>query len=104
MDIVEGWTGRIEWQAKKDGVVVDLSGVESCFSLRDKHGASISMTCTDATEVITATCGYVGLNPSTGTFLEDGSPYSLRLKVVDSTPTTVYFPSGTAESIIVRSA
>ena len=103
IEIVQGWTGRIELQAKKDGEVVDLTGMTTCFNLRDKHGVSVSTTCASATEVITTTCGHVGLNPSPTTFSVDGSPYTLRLKVIDSAPVTVWFPSGIAETVIVRS-
>ena len=103
IDLVEGWTGSLEWQLKKDLVVVDLTGLTTCAILRDNDGTLISTTCADAVQYLTAACGHLGFYPSTGTFVHAQQPYQIRFKVTDGFGLVVFFPSGAAEPITVYS-
>lgn len=102
-DIVEGWTGRLEYQLKKDRTTQDLTGLTVTASVRDRHDVYVSTTCAGAVDVITTTCGHVGYNPNSTTFTHDDSPYELRFRVADLAGAVVFFPSGDGERITVRS-
>lgn len=103
VDLVEGWTGSLEWQLKKDLVVVDLTGMTTCAILKDNDGTLISTTCADAVTYITATCGHLGFWPNPTTFTHANQPYQIRFKVTDTLGYIVYFPSGAAETLTVHS-
>ena len=104
IDLVEGWTARLEWQLKKDSVVMNLTGLSACALIKDERGNDITTTCADGTVVITASCGHVGIWPtSTGMFSATASPYKLRFKITDMMNGVVFFPSGREETITVFS-
>jgi hypothetical protein len=103
IDIVTGWTGRLEWKLKKDGVSADLTGLTVSAHVKDRANTYISTTCAGAVDVVTTTCGHVGYNPNSTSFDASKSPYEIRFEVADVTGAKVFYPSGTGERITVRS-
>jgi hypothetical protein len=103
IDVVSGWTGRLEWKLKKDGVSADLTGLTVTAYVKDRTNTYISTTCAGAVDVITTTCGHVGYNPNSTSFDAAKSPYEIRFRVVDLVGSKVFYPSGAGERITVRS-
>ena len=98
-----GWTGRLEFTAKADGVGVDLTGLTVTAQLRGFSQAAYVDTVGDVVlDNQTTNPGgwFLDADPTDFTYLQ--SPYSIRLKVVDGVGKTVYFSSAVeADTIAV---
>ena len=105
VDLVSGWTGRLDFQLLTDGTPVSLSTADKVSPfLVDKNGAETAVSSSDIT-VITASSGAVGYNPaSTNVFSAGVQPYTLRFKVVDVNSKIVYYPNADPMTIGVKSA
>lgn len=99
VDIVEGWTGSVDFQLKEDGTAADLGSDTMIAEARDRQRQSVTLT-GDLT-VVTATDGKVRLNPDTGDFVSSESPYELRFKRTTGSG-IVYYPNEEAVRVNVR--
>lgn len=96
VDIVEGWSGAIDFRLLADGSAQNLSGFTVTGQGYNRLGSPVTLT----GDVVTssATGGLVRLTPDTEDFTADGSPYELRFKATDGAG-IIFFPS--AEPIII---
>src|SRR3989304_757129 len=99
VEIVEGWTGNIDFQLKEDDAPANLGTDAVAPTAIDKKRQSVTLA-GDLT-IVTATAGKVRLNPDTGDFLATSSPYELRIKRTTGTG-VVFYPSGDAVIVDVR--
>lgn len=97
--IVEGWTGSMDFRLLADGDPQNLTGmtVEAVGYNRLKQAVVL----TGDLSILSATGGTVRLQPDTGDFLEEQSPYELRFKVLDG-GLAVFFPSEEPIAVKVR--
>jgi hypothetical protein len=99
VNIVEGWTGALDFSLLSDGAPQSLTGLtvtgQAVNRLREVVDLSSDVT------VLSATAGTVRLLPDTTDFLAAQSPYELRFRATDAT-SIVFFPSEEAVSVIVR--
>lgn len=104
LPLVQGWTGRIEYQLKSDNVSQALTTADSVAPwIFDKNEAVVA-TSSGQVDVITASCGHVGWNPaSTATLTAAGAPYTMRFRVSDGLGKTVFYPNDDPVRIGVRS-
>lgn len=89
--LVEGWTGAVDYQLKKDGVALNLTGMTVALVAQDKNRAAVTFTGTVA--VVDAATGKVQFNPAAADFDHQKSPYFVRWKVTDAASKVVYFPN-----------
>lgn len=99
VEIVEGWTGAIDFQLTEDGTPANLTGDTVTAEARDKTRTAVTLT-GDLT-VTSATSGKVRINPDTGDFPASRSPYELRFKRV-SGGLAVWYPQAEAIVLDVR--
>ncbi len=100
VEIVEGWSGGLDFQLLNDGVAQNLSTMTVTGQSRNRLRQLVDLA--SDVSVLTATDGTVRLTPDTGDFPAANSPYELRFKVVDAATNIVFFPSGEAVVLIVR--
>ncbi len=103
VELVEAWTGPIDMQLKADGVGPDLTGTTVALILRGNDDALVD-TSGDVSIIAPATAGKVRYSPGAADLVAAKSPYRARWKVTDAGSKVVYFPNGTADQWIVRSA
>lgn len=111
MDLVEGWTGSLDFQLNREAVrgttassgPQDLSGTTVSLVLRGQKG-EIVRNSTEGVSVLNPTSGIVRYTPrSSSDLLTARSPYTARFRVQGSTGDIVYFPSGKADVWTVHS-
>lgn len=100
VEIVEGWSGPLDFSLLNDGVAQNLTGITITGQATNRLAQLVDLS-SDVT-VLSATDGQVRLTPDTGDFPAEQSPYELRFKAVDGTNAIVFFPSGEAITLIVR--
>jgi hypothetical protein len=98
--IVEGWSGPLDFELLNDGAIQNLTSMTVTGQAFNRLKQAVTLT-SDVT-ILSATDGQVRLTPDTGDFVESGSPYELRFKVVDGSSQIVFFPSDEPISLIVR--
>jgi hypothetical protein len=91
-ELVEGWTGPLDFVLKADGVVVDLTGMTVDLLLTGKDGSAIDTTA-DVT-VPTPASGLVRYSPDAADVLLSKTPLKARWKVTDGAGKVVFFPNG----------
>jgi hypothetical protein len=101
VEIVEGWTGPLDFELLSDGTPQNLTSIGVSGRALDRDKQSVTLT-SDVT-IVTATEGLVRLTPDTGDFSASGSPYELRFMATDGAGGIVFYPSGEGITLIVRS-
>lgn len=102
IDLVEGWTGNIDFTLLADGTAANLTGCSLELILRDRAGSQID-TSSDASIQVAAS-GTVRYTPDSTDLAAAGSPYSARWKVTDGSAKVTYFPSGEPDRWVVWKA
>jgi hypothetical protein len=100
LELVEGWTGNVDYALKADGELVDLTAMSLQLVLKDSALTVVSVTGT--VSIFSASSGGVTFVPASGDLLASSSPYSARFKVTDSGGKTVFFPSSHPEKWLVH--
>ena len=101
IDVIEGWTGPLEFILLADGSAVDLTGITSAVTEAKRlNGTAITLTGTTA--VSDAANGKVKFSPAAADLKEADSPASVRFKVTDGSSKITYFPSGDAFTWKIR--
>lgn len=100
VNIAEGWSAPIDFQLFNDDVAQDLTNMTVTGQAYDRLKNAVALA--SDVSVLTATAGKVRLTPDTDDFVEEGSPYELRFKVVDSGNAAAFFPSAEPVAVIVR--
>ena len=100
LDIVEGWTGPIDFQLKEDDVAANLTGDTVIAQAVTRR--RVTSVLTGDLSILAATDGKVRLTPDTGDFLAAQSPYELRFKRTLAGGGDVWYPSGEAVLLKVR--
>lgn len=93
VEVVEGWTDRLEFTLKADGVAVELPE-DVTLNLRDVNGELVNYD--DEVEIDpdqTANKGKVYFDPPEGAFLAANGPYRARFRVEDGDGLVVFFPN-----------
>ena len=98
--IVEGWSAPLDFTLLNDGVAQNLTSMTLTGVAYNRVGVAVDLS-SDVT-VLSATAGTVRLTPDTGDFVQSGSPYDLRFKIVDSSTQSAFFPSDESIALIVR--
>lgn len=100
-NIVEGWTGRLEFTLKADGTAINGTGLtlSDCL-VTGKDGTEVTTT-GDFGWLVQAS-GTVYLDADAADFAASKSPYKVRFKVTDGTGKVVYFPNAAADTITVH--
>lgn len=101
-DVVEGWTGDLDYQLKADGVIVNLTGMTVVLVLTDKDGTAV--TTTGNITVFDAVNGKVRYRPDATDLVAAKSPYTMHWKVTDGASRDVFFPNGAADVLKVHKA
>jgi hypothetical protein len=91
-EVVEGWTGPLDFTLKANGVAVDLTGMTVIFILKDKDGAAIDTS--GNASVVTPAAGLVSYSPDAGDLVAAKTPHSARWRVTDGGGKVVFFPHG----------
>lgn len=91
LEIVEGWTGPVDMQLKKNGSPVSLTGCTVTLVLRGKDGLNIDTA--SNISVLDAPTGQVRYLPDAGDLVAAKTPHWARFRVVDASSKIVFFPS-----------
>ena len=104
VEIVEGWTGRLDFQLQVCSTSLSISANDTVSAwLHDRTGATVTTSTGTITEVA-ATCGHVGFTVCTSCHYKATlSPYTLRFHIKDAAGLVVLFPNADAVVIQVRS-
>jgi hypothetical protein len=104
VQLVQGWTGRLDFQLLADAAGIQLSTSDTVQPwLFDRNCDEVATSSGDIT-VITASCGVVGYSPkTTGTLLGGLSDYTLRFRVKDTNDDYVFFPNEDPITLQIRS-
>jgi hypothetical protein len=100
VEIVEGWTGPLDFRLLADGSALDISGMTVELLLTAQDGTAIDTT--GDTSITDATDGEVRYLPDPTDLDSDDSPILMRWKVTDDLGRVVYHPSGRPAVIAVR--
>lgn len=98
--IVEGWTGNLDFALTADGVAIDGTGSTVTLVLRTRNGMSVPTT--GKVAWLAQASGTVRYQPALADLKADQSPYEARFKVTDGSSKDVYFPNGQADAWTVR--
>lgn len=102
-EIVESWTGPVDFVLKIDGVAAVLSSDDVVtLILRGADRKVISTT--GEVSILVPSEGKVRYVPSPYDFVASRGPYYARFQVVDVTSRKVFFPNGAADLITVYPA
>lgn len=101
IEVVEGWTGDLDFVLQADGVAVDLTGATVELILY-KSDETLIDTSSDIT-VTDAASGAVSYSPDETDLLASESPLRSRFKVTDGSGKVVYFPNARMDTWTVRS-
>lgn len=99
IEVVEGWTGPLDFTLKGDGVAVDLTGCTVLLQLWDLADAAITLAGTTA--IVSAVLGQVRFSPAAADLTKARSPIKGRFKVTDGAGKITYFPNGDADRWVV---
>ena len=99
-EIVEGWTGDLDFQLNADGSPQNLTGMTVELILKKSDGEPID-TAGDVS-VFDAVEGKVRYSPDPAELQSGASPLTVRWKVTDGVGKIVYWPSGAAATIHVH--
>lgn len=99
VEIVEGWSARLDFCLKENGEAKDLSAFTMTAEAVDRNKRPVTLTGNLGT--LTATAGTVRLIPDTGDFPAAGSPYELRFRATAGSE-VAYYPSGEPVAVEVR--
>lgn len=97
LDLVEGWTGPIDYDLLADGTPVNASssnGDVVSLVLHNRAGTTVSTT-GDVT-FLTSSTGRVRYLPGVNDLVAQASPYRARFRI-ENNGQIVFFPSGPAE-------
>lgn len=100
LNVVEGWTGDLDFQLLADGNAQNISGNSIALIVQDHSGASVTFA--GNISVPDATTGKVRFSPQPADLLAAKSPYNVRWKVTDGAGKVVFFPSGKDDFWTVR--
>lgn len=92
VDVVEGWTGELNFTLKVDGTATNLTGATVTLSLTDRDGFEVATS--GDVSIVTAASGTIKYAPDAADLLASGSPYRARFKVVDSSSLATFYPNG----------
>ena len=101
IDLVEGWTGVLNFQLLADGAAYNLTGLTVALLLRNSGGGPVVTT--GDTAIVTATAGKVSYTPDAEDLRAVGSPYYARFSVTNGAQ-IVYFANVTPGVWTVRKA
>ena len=99
VELVQGWTERINDTLESDGVIVNLTGMTVQLFLYDKRNNPVTYAGTVGIE--TANIGLVYFDPASADLLASRSPYHARWKVT-AAGQVASFPSGRVNVWYVR--
>jgi baseplate upper protein BppU len=94
VELVEGWTGDLDFVLKANGVALDLTGMTVELILRKPDGTTID-TAGD-TSVPDPAAGKVRYAPDSADLVAANSPLMARWKVTNAGK-VVYFPAGSPD-------
>lgn len=100
IEVVEGWTGELDFVLAQDGTATNLTGATVELRLFDKGGVEILEA--GSLVVLTPLEGVVRYSPAVGDLLRTNSPLRARVKVTNTGKDTFY-PSSAADVWTVRS-
>jgi hypothetical protein len=100
IEIIEGWTGPIDFALKADGSAVDLNGITVTLLLKGNDGLAVDTT--GDISILDSTAGTVRYLPDAADLTAAKSPYKARFKLVDGTGAIAYCPSGARDRWDVR--
>lgn len=105
--VTEGWSQELgPFNLKVDGASLDLTGLTIDVILRTGKGVFVSVSSgqirMDPDQV--AHKGDVYFTPTTNTFANSSSPYSMHWKLTDGASAVVFFPNGEADQVGVTKA
>ena len=98
LELVEGWTDRIIYTLKADGVAQAMAGMTVELLVYDSKKRRVMMTGTAG--ILDAVAGEVYFDPAS-TDIIVGS-YSVRWKLTDGTGKVVLFPNASPATWLVR--
>lgn len=105
VEVVEGWTGRLDWQLLVCSTSLSISASDRVSAWYHDRTEAVVTTSTGVITEVTATCGHVGFTVCTSCHFRAAlSPYTLRFHVKDAVGKVVFFPSADPIVIMVRSA
>ena len=92
IELVEGWTGPLDFQLMANGSVPNLTGCTVELILRKRDGTVVD-TSGDVAVQGDPTEAIVRYTPEDATVLTNG-PMHARFKVIDAASKVTFFPSG----------
>lgn len=92
---VEGWTERIRYQLKSDGVVQPLTGMTVTMNAYDRTGTAVTWTGVAGIDDILE--GIVYFDPAAADLVAADSPYQIRWKVTDGLGKVAFYPKDDPE-------
>ena len=99
-NVTEGWTGRLVWTLKANGVAFDGTGLTVSDVILT--GADNSLVDTDGDfGWVDATAGTVYYDADPTDFVAPNSPYRIHVEVTDGSGKVVYWPNGKGDEINV---
>ena len=101
VEVVEGWTGRLDFQLQMCSTSVNLGATDIVSAWLYDRTLTVVTTSTGTITEVTASCGHVAFSVCTSCqFKATLSPYSLRFHIKDTNSKVVFFPN--AEAILVK--
>lgn len=105
LDVVEGWTARLDFQLLSCALPFALTTADTIAPLVTDRDGTVIATASGQVTVITGSSGEVGWNPATTNTLQSSAePYYVRFEVKDNLGKYAYFPMAEPFTIGVRSA
>jgi hypothetical protein len=95
-DVVQGWTGNLDFQLKVEGTPAILS-TDDTVSLILRRADGVLVSTTSEVVIISASDGKVRYTPGATDLLTRHAPYGARFKLVDPLGKVVFFPNGRAD-------
>jgi hypothetical protein len=80
VDLVEGWTERVDFTLYADGAAIDLTGRTVTIHVRDKNGDDPGWL--GSVAIVTAASGQVGYTPNSADLVATEGPYTVRFKIM----------------------
>lgn len=99
-DLVEGWTGPLDFALLTDGAALNGTGLTVTLALRDRSEGVVNVTGNVAWLVQAS--GTVRFSPSAEDLKAARSPYQARFKVTDGSSKDVFFPNAEPMKWVVR--
>jgi hypothetical protein len=99
-EVVDGWTGPLDYTLLADGTALNLTGMTVTLILTKPDGTVVDTT-GDVT-VTDAAAGWVRYTPDATDLAASESPLRMRWKVVDGAGAVVYHPSARPAVIVIH--